>query len=84
MLIFEWSEADECLEIHADDTGLARLARVIEALRGKPVADHVHLMSADWGGNELDAIKQGKENRLIHHVKMFRWPSDLSSAQSTE
>lgn len=73
MLTFEWSEKDERLEIHADDAGLELLARSIEALRSKSVPDHVHLMSADWGGNELGTVKQGAQNDLVHHVKLFRW-----------
>lgn len=73
MLTFEWSKNDEHLEIHADEAGLARLAKVVEYLRGKSDQDHVHLMSPKWGGAELSDTCQGLSNRPIHHVKVFSW-----------
>ena len=73
MLTFEWSAANDCLEIHADDAGLARLLRIVKALESSASLDHVHLMTPDWGGGELDAERQGNDNKLIHHVKIFRW-----------
>jgi hypothetical protein len=45
MLSFEWSKNDECLEVHADEAGLTRLARVIEFLKSTQTPDHIHLMS---------------------------------------
>lgn len=38
---------------------------------------HRHLMTRDWGGSELSNDKQGLDNSLCHHVKIFFWPDKL-------
>jgi hypothetical protein len=81
MLSFEWSKNDECLEVHADEAGLTRLARVIEFLKSTQTPDHIHLMSEKWGGDELSSTLQGLDNRLVHHVKVFRWKTNDNSSR---
>ena len=45
----------------------------IDSLLSKADCDHIHLMTNEWGGNELSDKKQSPENELINHVKIFKW-----------
>jgi|LakMenEpi03Aug12_release.lakeMendotaPanAssembly.Ray.scaffolds.fasta_scaffold261020_3 hypothetical protein len=38
------------------------------------IREHRHLMTKNWGGTELSSDKQGLDNTLYHHVKLFFWP----------
>jgi hypothetical protein len=71
LLTFEINSELDCVEIHANAEGIALLIRSLEvALKTK---DHQHLMSPEWGGNELSPEFQGQSNRLVKHVKIVPW-----------
>jgi hypothetical protein len=72
-LSFEWDAKGERLEIHGNDKGLAALVGVLELLIAKSENDHVHLMTAEWGGNTLSSDRQNSDAKLINHVKILRW-----------
>lgn len=74
MLTFEQNKDDERIEIHADREGLLKLADILTALADENSADHVHLITEDWGGSGLTNKAQGERNTLAHHVKIFFWP----------
>ncbi len=76
MITFEHDKDGEKLEIHTDLEGLrylhSTLGQLIDA--SKSIGnEHLHLMTNDWGGNELSNQKQSKTNILINHVKVFCW-----------
>ena len=71
MLTFEITRDGDVVEIHANQDGLSTLIRCLEELRVH--GDHIHLMTQDWGGQELTQEKQGPENRLVNHVKLMLW-----------
>jgi hypothetical protein len=73
LLTFEWDAKDEILEIHANREGLEKLRTAINTLLSKNGCDHIHLMTEDWGGEELSNEKQCQENEIINHVKVFQW-----------
>jgi hypothetical protein len=73
LLTFEWDSKNETLEIHADNEGLEKLKSKIDSLLSNPTNDDFHLMTAEWGGNELSDKKQSQENAIINHVKIFKW-----------
>jgi hypothetical protein len=73
LLTFEWDSDNEILEIHGNKLGLEKLRSIIDSLLAKNSNDHTHLMSKNWGGNELSDDKQCSENALINHVKLFIW-----------
>ena len=73
MLTFEWDKDSEQLEIHADSEGLEELVKQIKKLTGFEGNEHLHLMTEDWGGEELSNDKQNEKSELIHHVKIFKW-----------
>jgi len=75
LLTFEINEKQESIEIHANAQGINAL---IEQLKKTiQTSDHQHLMTKDWGGEELSSEKQGLSNHLIHHVKIIPW--DIST-----
>ncbi len=73
MLTFEWDKNSEQLEIHADNTGLRNLVEQLNKLIAAEANEHEHLMTDDWGGNELSNDKQNDKAELINHVKIFKW-----------
>lgn len=73
LLTFELDPDNEILEIHGNQVGLEKLRNVIDSLLAKNKNDHTHLMSENWGGNELSDDKQCSDNEIINHVKIFKW-----------
>lgn len=73
ILTFEWDSDNEALEIHGNKKGLEKLKNMIDLLLNKTTDDHAHLMTEDWGGNELSEESQCSDNELINHVKLFIW-----------
>ncbi len=72
LLTFELSK-DE-LEIHTDLSGLKTLIDELNKLlksAEKGLNDHNHLMTEDWGGNELTSVAQSGE--ILHHVRFYCW-----------
>jgi len=41
----------------------------------QPAQNHLHLMTPEWGGEELSAEKQqlSEQYKLIHHLKILYW-----------
>ena len=76
MLTFEWDKDAEQLEIHADSEGLKELVKHIKKLASVEGNEHLHLMTEDWGGEELSNDKQNEKSELIHHVKIFKWADE--------
>ncbi len=73
MLTFECNIDDERLEIHGNKEGLLKLAKILTNMASQDESEHRHLMTKDWGGSELSNDKQGLENKLCNHVKVFYW-----------
>ena len=71
LLTFELDESGECLEIHGNKEGLQELINTLK--QALEADDHMHLMTPSWGGDNLTEIKQGNDNKLINHVKVFSW-----------
>ena len=70
LLTFELT-GDGTLEIHGNKHGLAGLRHALDhVLRTET---HDHLMTREWGGNELSSDRQGDGNRLVHSVKILFW-----------
>lgn len=75
MLTFELNDTNEQIEIHGDKEGILKLAKILTDMAVKNESEHCHLMTKDWGGAELSNDKQGLDNDLYHHVKVFFWKS---------
>lgn len=74
LLTFELNDDGDMLEIHGDRKGLEYLAERLLELAKEQSADHVHLMTDDWGGNGLSNEVQGADNNLLNSTKIFIWP----------
>jgi len=70
-LTFEINEEQESIEIHANAEGVAVLIRLLEL--ASRTNDHQHLMTPEWGGNELSPQPQGSSNHLVNHVRIIPW-----------
>lgn len=55
----------EEIEIFCDLAGLNDLIGKLTVLRDNLKETHLHLATAEWGGNELSDKTQGQENALI-------------------
>jgi hypothetical protein len=76
MLSCEYDNEDEKIAIHFDKTGAELLIKRIECLLKVDRDEHVHLFSKEWGGNELDIIKDDaleKNSIFVNHVKIYFW-----------
>ena len=72
-MTFEWDPKNEVLEIHGNKQGIENLRNKLDLLIASGGNDHIHLMTKEWGGEELSSEKQATENHLIHGVKIFKW-----------
>ena len=73
-LTFEVSKDQDEVIVHADERGLRFLAQVASRLAdtiANGECDHTHLMTEEWGGDELSAERQGTDSTLVHHVKVI-------------
>jgi hypothetical protein len=76
MLTFEYMKEEEAVFIHADPNGLRKLAEELIKLAQTVEAndnDHLHLLTEEWGGYELDSESQSKDGIIINHVKIYGW-----------
>ena len=73
LLTFEWDKENQTLEIHGDVNGLNLLKNKLEFLIKIEKQDHTHLMSKEWGGDEITEKKQSPTNDIISSVKIFKW-----------
>jgi len=79
LLTFEVEPEGDVVEVHTDANGLEHLISQLLSLREKVRQGEkglLHLMTDDWGGEELSNQLQGKGAgvTLVHHVKIHGWP----------
>jgi len=71
LLTFEISKDGDELNVHCDDIGLEKLLLVLSRLKGN--AQHEHLMTPSWGGNELSEELQSEDSQLLNKVTIHKW-----------
>jgi len=64
------------VQIHFNQAGLEEFIETLKSFLDVKGHEHFHLMTPDWGGETLTSEKQGLENRLIHHVKVYKWSEE--------
>ncbi len=71
----EIDEQGELVEMHLNKEGAEYLRDILNRVIEVNSDDHLHLMTPDWGGNELTEEKQNKSDtvKLIHHLKLMYW-----------
>jgi hypothetical protein len=78
LLTFEIDKDSDQIFVHGDSAGLEYFAKSLlkiaeQAKNGE--FPHDHFFTEEWGGDELSSEKQGKEDKIINHVKVYGWPS---------
>ena len=75
LLSVECHSSTEVVEIHLNRSGLDCLIEVLESLRKANSLDHVHLMSPEWGGNELtgQSCRSSTDWAAAKHLKVCLW-----------
>ena len=57
--------------ICCDDKGIDHLIEKLKSLKGQ--ADHLHLMTQSWAGEDLTEQKQGGDDYILaHHLRIVR------------
>lgn len=85
MITAETEKRGDVVHIHVDAVGIDRLIKDLSFLKSKIDAgerDHLHLMTEDWGGNELSTQPQDLSGKttLVHHVKIHGWTDESKKA----
>lgn len=76
--------------LHGSAEGLRTLASRLEALARiaeQGTRDHVHLMSAAWGGGELAGDPPGSPPHaaaIVQKLSIYGWPDGGVESQSTD
>jgi len=73
LLSFEQTDDYELI-IHGDEEGLKALCNILNNLiknTREGCFNHNHLMTPDWGGNELSTKSMG--GKVINQVKVYCW-----------
>ena len=75
LLTFELSGGGNTLEVHGNSAGLKRLAEALNRLASGQTSDHCHLLTREWGGDELSSEAQGaaQGDRLLNKVTIHCW-----------
>jgi len=71
----ELDKKDESVELHLDKNGAEYLRDLLTRIIESDVEDHLHLMTDEWGGNELTSEKQNQSSDvdLINQLKIMYW-----------
>ena len=72
MVVFEFDEEQERVEIHGTSEDLRELSNII-AKQAERIDDHDHLMTPSWAGDELSEKLVNKKDKLINHVAIYCW-----------
>lgn len=57
------------VELLLDQNGLHELCERLEWIR-RGETDHFHLMTAEWGEGEIQAIPESDSEKAVHHLKV--------------
>lgn len=71
LLTFELEKDMDSLEIHLNKEGLKYFIQILNKLLEQKEPEHEHLMTPAWGGDELTEEKQGTDNELLNHIKIY-------------
>jgi hypothetical protein len=75
LLTVELDEAGDLVEMHMDKAGAIYLRDLLTDLIEADQNTSLHLMSPDWGGDELCADQQNLSDdvSLVNHLKLLYW-----------
>jgi hypothetical protein len=72
-ITLELDQQGETVELHLNKTGAEYLSNVLNRLISNNKDEHLHLMTPDWGGNELNSEQQNLNSdiKLLHQLKII-------------
>ena len=75
LFTIELDQRHEILEIHLNKLGAEYLRNILSQLVSANKEEHVHLMTFDFGGDELSMEQQnlGSDVKLMNHLKIMYW-----------
>lgn len=75
VLTLELDQQGELIELHLNKAGAEYLKNVLVKLIENNQDEHLHLMTPDWGGDELSTEQQnlGEDMKLMHQLKIMYW-----------
>ena len=71
----ELDQQDETIEMHLNKAGAEYLRNLLDKLISNNQKEHLHLMTPDWGGDELSNDQQNlsPDINLLHQLKIMYW-----------
>jgi hypothetical protein len=75
LFTIEIDRQGELIEMHLNKEGAVYLRDVLNRLIEINANDHLHLMTPDWGGNELSSDQQNLDSviKIMHQLKIIYW-----------
>ncbi|MCD8042185.1 MAG: immunity protein 32 [Tannerellaceae bacterium] len=75
VITIELDQQGETIELHLNKEGAEYLKNILNRLISNNQNDHLHLMTPDWGGNELTTDQQNLSAtvKLLHQLKIVYW-----------
>ena len=83
LIAIESSPDGDVVHIHGCPTGLRRLGEHLLSLAAKAERGdfpHDHFFTPEWGGSELSVLRHDPEQNVVHHLKVFGWPTPEGGA----
>ncbi len=73
--LFTVEVSEDLVEIHLNNDGIDLLIDRLNFLKKSNKNVHAHLMTTEWGGNELTNVKQNSDEKfmLFNHLKLIYW-----------
>lgn len=71
----ELDQQGETIELHLNKAGAEYLRNILDRLISINKNEHLHLMTPDWGGDELSSNQQNlsADIELLHQLKIMYW-----------
>lgn len=75
LFTIELDQQGETIELHLNREGAEYLRNILDRLISNNKNEDLHLMTPDWGGDELSSNQQnlGADIELLHQLKIVYW-----------
>lgn len=81
ILTVELDQRGELIELHLNKPGAEYLKNLLVRLIEENQDEHLHLMTPNWGGDELSEAQQnsGENMKLMNHLKIMYWEDEFKT-----
>jgi hypothetical protein len=80
MISLELNKNDKEVDLVCDSDGITSLIDMLNIL--KKHGGHLHLMTPNWGGDDLSEIPIGSGNEIINHLRIVLLSSNFYISKS--